>query len=89
MKKKIKHKWWKHLIFKYKVVETDTAYHEYERFRYWVVIVFIILALIFSPIIVASFIFTDDLKNWFHFEDGKDGRTESYTIYKKEEINHE
>lgn len=83
MKKKFKHKWWHHLIVKYKVVETENAYHEYERFRNWFIIFFYLLCIIFSPIfmIIVGF---KTLKSAFHFPDGKNGRSEEYTIYMKE-----
>ena len=83
MKKKFKHKWWEHLIFKYKVVECERSYHEYERLRHWFTIVAWIGIVIVSPII-AIFYLSQEAKHWFHYEDGKDGRTERYTIYEKE-----
>lgn len=81
---KIKHKWWEHLIFKYKVVETEKAYHEYEAFRLWTVIASFILMILFSPIIVAFFA-VEMLKDANKFPEGQNGR-EEYYIYDKEEI---
>ena len=82
--KKFKHKWWEHLIFKYKVVETEKSYHEYEAFRLWIVIILFILMILFSPIIV-SFFAVEMLKGATEFPEGQDGR-EEYTIYEKEDI---
>lgn len=81
---KIKHKWWKHLFYKYKVVETEKTYHEYEAFRLWTVIAVFILMIFFSPIIVAFFA-VEMLKGATEFPEGQDGR-EEYYIYDKEEI---
>lgn len=80
--KKIKHKWWQHLIFKYKVVETETEYHEYERFRYLVTIIIWIALIVLSPIFAIIFL-TDEAPEWFDYQDGKNGKTERYTIYNK------
>lgn len=82
-KKRFKHKWWCHLFIKYKVVETEKSYFEYERFRNWVLIVIYLLAIIFSPIVVGVVFFKELLKA-FNYPDGKNGRNEEYTIYKKE-----
>lgn len=83
MKKKFKHKWWHHLFLKYKVVETENSYHEYKRFRNWFIVLLYLLSIIFSPIIVAV-VFFKEIKDAFFFPDGKNGRSEEYTIYKKE-----
>ena len=83
MKKKFKHKWWHHLFIKYKVVETENSYHEYERFRNWFIIFFYLLCIIFSPIIMIIVGFKT-IKPAFFFPDGKNGRSEAYTIYMKE-----
>ena len=82
-KKRFKHKWWHHLFTKYKVVETENAYHEYERCRNWFIIFIYLLAIVFSPIIIIIVGFKT-LKSDFHFPDGKNGRNEEYTIYMKE-----
>lgn len=82
-KKKFKHKWWEYLIFKYKVVEYDNCYCEYERFRNWVIIGIYLLLLLFSPIIVSIFAY-EMLIDAFKFPDGENGRDEEYTIYEKE-----
>lgn len=84
--KKFKHKWWKHLIYKYKVVETETEYHKHYRFRHWFPIALAILAIILSPLIILGIViytFTYEHKAWFDYEE------DSYIIYYKEEVSNE
>ena len=51
-KKKFKHSWWEHLIFKYKVEKGRTCYLEYSRFRFLPFIIITLLIIVFSPIII-------------------------------------
>ena len=84
MKKKIrfKHKQWKHLFFKYKVVEYEDHYREYERFRNWTIITLYLLTIIFAPLIMAFAGFFDFI-DAFKFKEGKNGGYEEYTIHNK------
>ena len=52
-KKKFKHSWWEHLIFKYKVEKGRTRYLEYSRFRYLPFAIITLLIIVFSPIIIV------------------------------------
>ena len=81
--KRFKHKWWQHFFFKYKVIEHENSFTEYSRLRNWAIISLYLLTIIFSPIIVAV-VFFKEIKTAFFFPNGKNGRTEEYTIYKKE-----
>lgn len=76
----MKHKWWEHLIFKYKTVENK----EYERFRNWFIILIFIGIILASPIIVIVYL-VKNAKYWFTFPDGRYGY-EKYSTYIKKEI---
>lgn len=79
---RFKHKWWKHLLFKYKVVECEDHYREYERFRNWFIIIAYLISIIFAPFIIAFAGFFDFI-DAFKFKEGKNGGYEEYTIYNK------
>lgn len=83
MKKRFKHKWWRHLFVKYKVIETKNSYREYARLRHLFSILLVLICIIFSPIIVVIECIKG-FKDIFFFQDGKNGRNEEFVSYPKE-----
>ena len=81
---KIKHKFRKHLIFKYKQVDCGDHIKEYQKCRLWVAIIILIGMIIVSPFIAVYYCIVN-VKSLITYPMGKDG-TEEYTIYKKEEV---
>lgn len=87
-KKKIKHKWWEHLLFKYKLEEKDDCYWEYSKGRIWFVLSGALLLIVFSPIIALIMVVTN-IEQYFYYDDGTHNKDVCYTIYTKENDRYE
>ena len=84
IRKAFRHKWIEHVVYKYKYVETENSYREYEAFRVWFVIFAWVLTIIASPILTLIAL-VSEAKSWFCFPTGKDGH-EKFTVMSKEEV---
>ena len=83
IRKLFKHKWYIHLFYKFKYVECNNHYREYEKWRLWFVFFIWICIIIASPFI-AIFNIASGGKDWFCYPTGYNGK-EEYTYITKEE----
>lgn len=86
--KLFKHKWYIHLFYKFKYVETKGSYREYEKLRVWFVFFIWICIIIASPFI-AIFKIASEGKEWFCYPDGSNGREEYVVISKGDLLENE
>lgn len=84
IRKLFKHKWYIHIFYKFKYIETKGSYREYEKFRTWFVLFLWFCIIACSPF-VAIFKIVSEAKEWFCYPDGSNGR-EEYTLISKEEL---
>lgn len=84
IRKAFGHKWYDHLFYKYKYVEAEKEYKEYEKFRVWLVIVIWISLVLTSPIVMLISLISES-KAWFKYPTGWDDN-EKYTSISKEEV---
>ena len=79
------HKWWEHLLTKYRYVETEKAYKEYEKPRLWVVALIWLIMIALSPILIIIGIISE-AKDWLCYPMGQYG-CEKFTMINKENNN--